>query len=129
MLSSLGSYTFEQTVQSNFSSRQNCQSRASSKMQKIGMEGPPHRNLQTSLAPYFIAPLLCRFSCTVCLHKASKSEPDEVVVPILSLLFYWQVLQSRNFLRANKLLGSFKLDVATAWSQPGTLCHTLVRCV
>ncbi|GLV33991.1 misfire [Carabus blaptoides fortunei] len=28
------------------------------------------------------------------------------------------VLQSRNFLRANKLLGSFKLDVATVWSQP-----------
>ncbi|XP_035446116.2 otoferlin isoform X5 [Spodoptera frugiperda] len=28
------------------------------------------------------------------------------------------VLQSRNILRANKLLGSFKLDVATVWSQP-----------
>ncbi|XP_008199102.2 otoferlin isoform X1 [Tribolium castaneum] len=28
------------------------------------------------------------------------------------------VLQSRNFLRGNKLLGSFKLDVATVWSQP-----------
>ncbi|XP_063373180.1 otoferlin-like [Cydia amplana] len=28
------------------------------------------------------------------------------------------VLQSRNILRANKLLGSFKLDVATIWSQP-----------
>nr|XP_021208193.1 otoferlin isoform X3 [Bombyx mori] len=27
------------------------------------------------------------------------------------------VLQSRNILRANKLLGSFKLDVATVWSQ------------
>ncbi|XP_075991116.1 otoferlin-like [Anticarsia gemmatalis] len=28
------------------------------------------------------------------------------------------VLQSRNILRANKLLGNFKLDVATVWSQP-----------
>ncbi|XP_066141603.1 otoferlin-like isoform X2 [Euwallacea fornicatus] len=28
------------------------------------------------------------------------------------------VLQSRNFLRGHKLLGSFKLDVATVWSQP-----------
>ncbi|XP_068632419.1 otoferlin-like [Battus philenor] len=28
------------------------------------------------------------------------------------------VLQSRNILRANKLLGSFKLDVATVWNQP-----------
>lgn len=34
-----------------------------------------------------------------------------------------QVLQSRNILRANKLLGSFKLDVATVWSQPGTCSH------
>nr|XP_013189195.1 unnamed protein product [Amyelois transitella] len=28
------------------------------------------------------------------------------------------VLHSRNILRANKLLGSFKLDVATVWNQP-----------
>ncbi|XP_076264991.1 otoferlin-like isoform X1 [Rhynchophorus ferrugineus] len=28
------------------------------------------------------------------------------------------VLQSRNFLRGNKMLGSFKLDVATVWAQP-----------
>ncbi|KAI8430628.1 hypothetical protein MSG28_000832 [Choristoneura fumiferana] len=28
------------------------------------------------------------------------------------------VLQSRHILRANKLLGSFKLDVATVWNQP-----------
>ncbi|XP_067008818.2 otoferlin [Anabrus simplex] len=28
------------------------------------------------------------------------------------------VLQSRNILRANKMLGSFKLDVATVWAQP-----------
>ncbi|XP_069701783.1 otoferlin-like [Periplaneta americana] len=28
------------------------------------------------------------------------------------------VLQSRNFLRSNKMLGSFKLDVATVWAQP-----------
>ncbi|XP_064096144.1 otoferlin-like isoform X4 [Macrobrachium nipponense] len=28
------------------------------------------------------------------------------------------VLQSRNILRSNKVLGSFKLDVATVWSQP-----------
>ncbi|XP_059472296.1 otoferlin isoform X4 [Neocloeon triangulifer] len=28
------------------------------------------------------------------------------------------VLQSRNILRHNKMLGSFKLDVATVWSQP-----------
>ncbi|KAJ0183679.1 hypothetical protein K1T71_000102 [Dendrolimus kikuchii] len=28
------------------------------------------------------------------------------------------VLQSRNILRANKLLGNFKLDVATVWNQP-----------
>ncbi|XP_030026974.2 otoferlin [Manduca sexta] len=28
------------------------------------------------------------------------------------------VLHSRNILRANKLLGNFKLDVATVWSQP-----------
>ncbi|XP_050710389.1 otoferlin-like isoform X3 [Eriocheir sinensis] len=28
------------------------------------------------------------------------------------------VLQSRNILRSNKALGSFKLDVATVWSQP-----------
>ncbi|XP_063235260.1 otoferlin-like isoform X2 [Bacillus rossius redtenbacheri] len=28
------------------------------------------------------------------------------------------VLQSRNILRSNKMLGSFKLDVATVWSQP-----------
>ncbi|XP_038216884.1 otoferlin-like [Zerene cesonia] len=28
------------------------------------------------------------------------------------------VLHSRNFLRANKLLGNFKLDVATVWNQP-----------
>lgn len=32
-----------------------------------------------------------------------------------------QVLQSRNFLRSNKMLGSFKLDVATVWAQPGTV--------
>ncbi|XP_032526397.2 otoferlin-like [Danaus plexippus] len=29
------------------------------------------------------------------------------------------VLQSRNILRTNKLLGTFKLDVATVWNQPG----------
>ncbi|CAH1099081.1 unnamed protein product [Psylliodes chrysocephalus] len=28
------------------------------------------------------------------------------------------VLQSRNILRGNKLLGSFKLDIATVWAQP-----------
>ncbi|XP_047105001.1 otoferlin-like [Schistocerca piceifrons] len=28
------------------------------------------------------------------------------------------VLQSRNILRSNKMLGSFKLDVATVWAQP-----------
>jgi hypothetical protein len=31
-----------------------------------------------------------------------------------------QVQQSRNLLRANLTLGSFKLDVATVWAQPGT---------
>nr|CAD7423852.1 unnamed protein product [Timema monikensis] len=29
------------------------------------------------------------------------------------------VLQSRNILRSDKMLGSFKLDVATVWAQPG----------
>nr|CAI5859407.1 unnamed protein product [Callosobruchus analis] len=28
------------------------------------------------------------------------------------------VLQSRNILRGNKLLGNFKLDIATVWAQP-----------
>lgn len=37
----------------------------------------------------------------------------------IQILYCQQVLQSRNILRANKLLGSFKLDVATVWSQPG----------
>lgn len=41
----------------------------------------------------------------------------------LQLFFFflscWQVLQSRNILRGNKLLGSFKLDIATVWAQPG----------
>lgn len=36
-----------------------------------------------------------------------------------------QVQQSRNLLRANLTLGSFKLDVATVWAQPGTsMCKT-----
>lgn len=35
------------------------------------------------------------------------------------------MLQSRKFLRGNKLLGSFKLDVATVWSQPGTECELI----
>ena len=30
-----------------------------------------------------------------------------------------QVQQSRNLLRANLTLGSFKLDIATVWAQPG----------
>ena len=48
---------------------------------------------------------------------------------LLVSLFVWficlkptqQVLQSRNILRSNKMLGSFKLDVATVWAQPGTV--------
>jgi hypothetical protein len=30
-----------------------------------------------------------------------------------------QVLQSRNMFRPHRMLGSFKLDVGTAWAQPG----------
>lgn len=48
------------------------------------------------------------------------------------LLFYiwfmwvWQVLQARNMFRPNKMLGSFKLDVATAWAQPGNWKPTAI---
>ncbi|CAH2103117.1 unnamed protein product [Euphydryas editha] len=32
--------------------------------------------------------------------------------------YYNEVMHSRNLLRSNKLLGTFKLDVATVWNQP-----------
>ncbi|CAH2035369.1 unnamed protein product, partial [Iphiclides podalirius] len=40
-------------------------------------------------------------------------------IMLLDQLITVSVLQSRNILRANKLLGSFKVDVATVWNQPG----------
>lgn len=56
---------------------------------------------------------------TLLLHRAGSCNLMSFF-DISATFFRWQVLQSRNFLRGNKLLGSFKLDVATVWSQPGT---------
>ncbi|XP_059059908.1 otoferlin-like [Achroia grisella] len=39
-------------------------------------------------------------------------------VMLLDKIITLSVLQSRNILRSNKLLGSFKLDIATVWNQP-----------
>lgn len=38
---------------------------------------------------------------------------------VIQLNCMLKVLQSRGVLMPNKLIGSFKLDVATAWSQQG----------
>lgn len=37
-----------------------------------------------------------------------------------------QILQSRSVLRPNKLIGSFKLDVATVWLQKGKTLYILI---
>nr|XP_034839510.1 otoferlin-like [Maniola hyperantus] len=39
-------------------------------------------------------------------------------IMLLDKIITLSVLQSRNILRADKLLGNFKLDVATVWNQP-----------
>ncbi|XP_060519219.1 otoferlin-like isoform X2 [Cylas formicarius] len=39
-------------------------------------------------------------------------------VMLFDKIIQLSVLQSRNFLRGNKMLGTFKLDVATVWAQP-----------
>ncbi|XP_050298666.1 otoferlin-like [Anthonomus grandis grandis] len=39
-------------------------------------------------------------------------------VMLFDKIIHLSVLQSRSLLRANKMLGSFKLDVATVWAQP-----------
>ncbi|XP_018569831.1 otoferlin-like [Anoplophora glabripennis] len=39
-------------------------------------------------------------------------------IMLFDKIIHLSVLQSRNILRGNKLLGSFKLDIATVWSQP-----------
>ncbi|CAG9763070.1 unnamed protein product [Ceutorhynchus assimilis] len=39
-------------------------------------------------------------------------------IMLFDKIIHLSVLQSRNFLRGNKMLGNFKLDVATVWAQP-----------
>lgn len=47
-------------------------------------------------------------------QKLLPTQPDWLLV-----ILFWKVIHSKNLLRSGTLVGSFKMDVGTVYSQPG----------